>query len=74
MYEKQRETQQDSQQGPTEKQGQIKLSAFQGETGEHSVLIKGKMKWLLAKDCYEKEGRSQCGRSIFSVELNFFLI
>lgn len=36
-------TQQDSQQGPTEKQGQIKLGAFQGETGEHSVLLRGKL-------------------------------
>lgn len=43
MYEKQRAAQQDSQQGPTEKQGQIKLSAFQGETGEHSVLLREKL-------------------------------
>lgn len=64
MYEKQRDTQ-DSQQGPTEKQGQIKLGAFQGETGEHSALLRGKLSGSWQKTAMKRKDEDSVADQYF---------
>lgn len=72
MYEKQRDTQQDSQQGPTEKQGQIKLGAFQGETGEHSVLLGGKLSGSCQKTAMKRKDEASVADQYFRWNWIFF--